>query len=278
MSAFVLLALPAHGEEGEQALCTQASSVKCHQEKTGDVGRVFLDPPQVLESTISFDLDLDNTTASQPAHFNYFVDGLHYSYSQPVEIVRFSQTTEGRPYHYHWHYKWKFGLPGGRHDNRYVYSLPYRKGEHYKVSQTYFGTFSHNRGTADEYAIDFVMPEGTPVCAAREGIVIGSYGDSTVGGNDRKFESCANLVCIKHSDGTYGKYVHLQPHGNLVRVGQRVRKGDQIGVSGKTGFADRPHLHFCVSSVIDGRTEKSNSVVFATESGNLGKLEQDQTY
>ncbi|MFN8552463.1 MAG: M23 family metallopeptidase [Candidatus Obscuribacterales bacterium] len=274
------LALPARCDDSQPKLCTQGDTVHCHQEKVGEIGRVILDPPQILESTVTFDLDLDldNTTATKPAHFNYFVDGLHYSYKQPIEIVRFSQKNTGTPFHYNWKYHWVLGLPGGRHDATYVYALPYRKGEHYKVSQGYFGNFSHQKGTNYEYAIDFVMPEGTPVCAARDGIVIGSYGDSTVGGNDKKYEFCANVVSVKHSDGSYARYVHLQPHGNLARVGQVVRKGDQIGLSGKTGFADRPHLHFCVTTPIDGYKEKSHPVVFATEKGNLGSLTQGETY
>lgn len=270
------LVLPAQCDELK--LCTQGDSVHCHQEKVGEIGRVILDPPQVLESTVTFDLDLNNTKATKPAHFSYFVDGLHYSYKQPIEIVRFSQQTVGTPFHYNWKYHWSLGLPGGRHDSTYVYALPYRKGEHHQVSQGYFGTFSHQKGTKSEYAIDFVMPEGTPVCAARDGVVIGSYGDSTVGGNDKKYEFCGNFVSIKHSDGSYARYVHLQPHGNLARVGQVVRKGDQIGLSGKTGFADRPHLHFCVTIPIDGYKEQSYPVVFATEQGNLGTLKQGETY
>lgn len=258
-------------------LCTQEDLVHCHLEKVGEVGRLILEPPKILESTITVDLTLDNTTASAPSHFVYYVDGLQHSFKNPIELVRFSQKGNGA-FHYNWKYHWLLGLPGGRQNPGYIYALPYRKGEHYKVSQGYFGSFSHQRGTPYEYAIDFVMPEGTPVLAAREGIVIGSYGDSTIGGNDRKYEFCANIVSIKHSDGTYARYVHLEPHGNLVRVGQVVRKGEQIGLSGKTGFADRPHLHFCVTVPVDGYIENSNPVVFATEEGNLGELLEGHTY
>jgi len=43
-----------------------------------------------------------------------------------------------------------------------------------------------------------------------------------------------------------GLYAHLRPEGVLVRVGQRVRQGQQIGLSGNTGFTSGPHLHFAV--------------------------------
>ena len=41
-------------------------------------------------------------------------------------------------------------------------------------------------------------------------------------------------------------YAHLQPEGVQVRAGQRVRKGQRIGLSGNTGFTSGPHLHFAV--------------------------------
>lgn len=273
---FALTVMPAKSDNAPK-LCTQDHLIHVHQEKVGETDLLVLEPPQILEGTISVELDLENMTASRPSHFVYRVDGLQHSFRQPVELVRFSQKAPGS-FHYKWKYHWVLGLPGGRHDANYVYALPYRKGESHTVSQSYFGTFSHQRGTPYEYAVDFLMPEGTPVCAAREGIVIGSYGDSTVGGNDRKYEFCGNVVSIKHADGSYARYVHLQPHGNLVRVGQVVRKGDRIGLSGMTGFTDRPHLHFFVTMPVDGYIEKSVPVIFATAQGNLGELKQGETY
>ena len=41
-------------------------------------------------------------------------------------------------------------------------------------------------------------------------------------------------------------YAHLQESGVLVRPGQHVRAGQQIGLSGNTGFTTGPHLHFAV--------------------------------
>lgn len=275
---FALTTTPATSDDSSK-LCTQERLIHLHQENIGETGGMLvLEPPQIVEGTVSVDLELKNMTASRPNHFVYRIDGLQHSFQKPVEVVRFSQKVDGEPYRYDWKYHWMLGLPGGRHDDNYVYALPYQKNEHHTVSQSYFGSFSHRKGTPYEYAVDFVMPEGTVVCAAREGIVVGSYGDSTVGGNDKKYEFCGNVVSIKHSDGTYARYVHLQPHGNLVRLGQVVHKGDKIGLSGKTGFADRAHLHFCVTVPVDGYIEKSVPVTFATEMGNLRQLKQGETY
>ena len=61
---------------------------------------------------------------------------------------------------------------------------------------------------------------------------------------DSALKSRANYVKIRHDDGTIGNYVHLQHDGVLVEVGDKVRTGDVIGMSGNTGFTTGPHLHF----------------------------------
>ncbi len=259
-------------------MCSQEAQIDVALEQEAKNYRLVLTPPKVLEAVINVELDLENMTASQPDHFVYRVDGLQHSFRNPVEIVHFSAANPSSVYHFHWKYKWLWGLPGGIHNDRYVYALPYRQGDHHVVAQGYFGSFSHNKGSPSEYSIDFSMPEGTAVCAAREGIVVVSYGDSTVGGNDKKYGPCGNFIAIKHSDGTYARYVHLQPHGNLARLGQTVRKGDQIGLSGSTGFADRPHLHFEVSVTLDGEHEKSLPVTFHTAQGDISDLKQGESY
>jgi murein DD-endopeptidase MepM/ murein hydrolase activator NlpD len=61
-----------------------------------------------------------------------------------------------------------------------------------------------------------------------------------------KYGGRANYVRILHPDGSMGLYAHLEEGGVLVRVGQQVRAGQPIGLSGNTGFTTGPHLHFAV--------------------------------
>ena len=61
-----------------------------------------------------------------------------------------------------------------------------------------------------------------------------------------KYGGRANFIRILHDDGTMALYAHLRSEGALVRVGQRVRAGQQIGLSGNTGFTTGPHLHFVI--------------------------------
>ena len=49
-------------------------------------------------------------------------------------------------------------------------------------------------------------------------------------------------------DGNLAFYAHLQRHSLAVRVGDRVRKGQRIGLLGNTGNSTAPHLHFQISS------------------------------
>jgi murein DD-endopeptidase MepM/ murein hydrolase activator NlpD len=148
-----------------------------------------------------------------------------------------------------------------------VYALPYQGGESYRVSQAYDGSFSHTG--AERYAIDWKMPEGTPVLAARGGVVVALKDDSSAHGESRRFETAANYVLIRHSDGTIGNYAHLLKGGVKVKVGQVVRSGDMIALSVNTGFSSGPHLHFCVFKTRSGRERESIPVLFKTVNGDM---------
>ena len=80
--------------------------------------------------------------------------------------------------------------------------------------------------------VDIRVSSGTPVKATADGIVIVS---GWVGGN-------GNIVVIEHGHDFSTAYAHNTQ--NLVRVGQRVKRGDTIAVSGATGNATGPHLHY----------------------------------
>ena len=122
----------------------------------------------------------------------------------------------------------------------YIYDLPYAEGDSHKVVQGYGGRFSHT----NEAALDFRMPVGTPIYAAREGIIYSYKDDSNEGGPFSKYNHKANYIIIKHNDGSFGCYWHLQQNGVLVNIGDTVTQGQVIALSGKTGYSAMPHLHF----------------------------------
>jgi len=80
--------------------------------------------------------------------------------------------------------------------------------------------------------IDFAAKLGTPIYATADGVIKlakhnGGYG---------------NCVIIDHQFGFETRYGHMQKI--LVRYGQKVKRGEKIGLVGKTGLATAPHLHF----------------------------------
>lgn len=147
-------------------------------------------------------------------------------------------------------------------DHYHVYSLPYEKGKAYFVVQGYESMFSHK----GDYAIDFKMKEGTKVLAARDGVVVFARENNTMGGMSRKYVGKGNGITIRHKDGTYAHYWHLQHNGALVDVGDAVQEGQWIGLSGHTGFSAFPHLHFEVTR--QARISRDDlPVLFLTKKG-----------
>ena len=125
------------------------------------------------------------------------------------------------------------------------YLLPLQQSR-FRIDQGYGGHFSHSDGQ-NRYAVDFAAEVGTPVLAARDGVVMQVESDFDKAGlNREKYGGRANFVRILHGDGSMTLYAHLKEEGVLARVGQRVRAGQQIGLSGNTGFTTGPHLHFAV--------------------------------
>jgi hypothetical protein len=129
-------------------------------------------------------------------------------------------------------------------DTSYVYALPYEKGSSHLIVQGYYSSYSHK----NRVAIDFKMKQGTKITAARDGVVVRLKEDSNKGGLNKKYRQSANLVVIQHNDGTRAGYWHLQQNGVLVNIGDTVKQGQVIGLSGRTGYAAMPHLHFLVWS------------------------------
>ncbi|MFF9350659.1 peptidoglycan DD-metalloendopeptidase family protein [Streptomyces sp. NPDC014734] len=107
----------------------------------------------------------------------------------------------------------------------YVHPVPGNHTTGYRASGSNWSSGSHT-------GIDFPVFTGTGVKAITSGTVVtagwgGAYG---------------NQVVIKHADGRYSQYGHLSSIS--VSAGQSVGAGQQIGLSGSTGNATGPHLHF----------------------------------
>ena len=127
-------------------------------------------------------------------------------------------------------------------DTSYVYALPFPEGRKYRVIQGYFSHFTHK----ERAALDFNLKRGDTITAAREGVVVRVKEDGNKGGLKKKYRPYGNNIVIQHADGSRAGYWHLQFNGAFVNVGDSIKKGQPIGLSGKTGYASVPHLHFLV--------------------------------
>jgi len=199
-----------------------------------------------------------------------------YPGQQTTEAFTLAPIQPDQKWDYTYTSYYTMGSCDARHDDSYVYSLPYATGDSHKVTQGHNGSYSHTG--AEQYAIDWRMPVGTPVHAARSGVVAKVKDDSSKGGGDRKYESCANYILIRHDDGTLANYAHLQKGGSRVVVGQTVEEGACIGLSGSTGFSTGPHLHFAVFKTRDGRQRESIPVRFKTSDSAATSLVEGKTY
>jgi murein DD-endopeptidase MepM/ murein hydrolase activator NlpD len=138
------------------------------------------------------------------------------------------------------------GPPGRPPEGELVIAPPFAAGEAYPISQGFGGDRTHNTPDS-EYAIDIVMPIGTPVLAVRDGVVMDIEEDFNRGGADRdKYLDKANHLRVLHEDGTMALYAHLDLASVNVRPGGRIRAGQRVARSGNTGFSSGPHLHFAI--------------------------------
>lgn len=100
------------------------------------------------------------------------------------------------------------------------------------ITQKYGDTITSSFHTG----IDYGCPEGTPILASNDGIVMVAKTDQSSNGGYGKY------VIIQHSDGKSTLYGHLKHF--IVSPNQKVKQSEIIGYSGNTGNSTGPHLHF----------------------------------
>jgi murein DD-endopeptidase MepM/ murein hydrolase activator NlpD len=173
-------------------------------------------------------------------------------------------------------FDWTIGDKDASHDDDHLYSLPYATGQTYRILQGYGSRFSHTG--LEEFAIDFDMSVGTPVHAARGGVVARVVESNSKGCWEPGCGRYANYVVVLHSDGTTGEYYHLVKNGALVEVGESVSQGQKIAYSGNTGHTTMPHLHFAVYRATKNGDTQSIPVRFQAADGIIKRPRRGGRY
>jgi len=135
------------------------------------------------------------------------------------------------------------------------YTIPFKK-RPVKIGQG-FNQGSHIKWPEDKedftYSIDFLLRQGTKIISSRKGkiIKVKTNGNKNYSGKNLKkgeeaYKKHMNEIIIKHEDNTYASYSHLKKYKPLVKVGQKIKQGQLIGISGNTGWSSAPHLDFSV--------------------------------
>ena len=128
-----------------------------------------------------------------------------------------------------------------------LYRLPWPEGRTFMFGQAPGGMITTHVTRDSVYAIDIPMPEGTPVLAARAGVVESAEWRHGSGELEDPLTASGNYVRVRHADGTIATYAHLRYAGVFVVAGEAVEAGRLLGYSGTTGFSTGPHLHFGVT-------------------------------
>lgn len=163
-----------------------------------------------------------------------------------IRLLTLAPDGKGTP-KYHHKLRYALGDPRAEHSSA-AYPLPWRGGP-FRMTQGPGGRYSHT-GPKGRYAIDIAMPVGTPIVAARGGLVINVENQQNGRGNN----PAGNFVRLLHDDGTMGVYLHLKQGSVGVREGQRVDPGSFLALSGNTGNSTGPHLHFVVQKNVGLQT------------------------
>lgn len=110
---------------------------------------------------------------------------------------------------------------------------PVRGGYQWPATGTLLSRFGKGQSGERNDGIKIALPVGTPILAANDGVVI--YAGSEV-------PALGGLVMLRHSNGLITVYGHASEL--LVQRGQTVKRGQAVALSGDSGFAPRPQLHF----------------------------------
>ncbi|MCE7996295.1 MAG: M23 family metallopeptidase [Roseivirga sp.] len=144
------------------------------------------------------------------------------------------------------------------------YVLPFPVGNTFRISQANCTNASH-QGTL-RFSYDIEMPFGSPVTAARDGVILAVRDSQPAGARGL---TASNWVQIRHNNGLVSEYVHLAQNSARFSAGQQVVAGDTIAFTGDTGdVGSFPHLHFDINPCANNLACDTRPVTFRNTTAN----------
>jgi len=202
---------------------------------------LFNDGPAPINVVV--ELTATNNAGFNPAvigskYPHFLAPGEHRKITTAVPLKRFRAAAFG------YRTRMAFGDSQLTPDPTFVYRLPFADG-HRGVIRAYTGQGSRIITQENSNAVELLVPEGTPVVAARDGLVIDVRG--LTGDDDSKRTSTiGNYVAVFHSDGGWANYGWLQAGSLLVKPGDQVKAGQQIALSGSNPDGIGSYIHFAI--------------------------------
>lgn len=184
--------------------------------------------------------DAENVSSEPPLPARLVLPG-----QAEKRLLKIWATDPGMGFSFRLSYKHMIGPPLDDIPAEVNYYPPFPLGLQFPISQGFDNDVTHSK-PPNQYAVDIVMPIGTPILAARAGLVMDMEDDFHGAAQKERYLTRSNQVRILHDDGTMAVYAHLQPNSLRVRQGTKVTRGQWIANSGNTGYSSGPHLHFVI--------------------------------
>lgn len=248
---------------------SSAQTIKIFSENKQGGAIIYATNTELYPISVQMNFDITNMLFSEE-------DKTVFVIPAKTEKFKIGELTAAPAQKYKWSYKYKSALGDVTIediDDEYSYDLPFPKGKAYKLFRGYNGSLSHKA----ENALDFTMPEGSEIVAAREGIIVQLVQNNSESCPREECKKYNNYITVMHSDGTFSQYAHIKYNGATRKLGDAVKKGDVIAYSGNVGYSSGPHLHFvCFKAGFEKwQTLKTK---FKIGNGESGMLQEGETY
>jgi len=204
--------------------------------------------------------EADNVSSEPPLPARLVVPG-----QTEQRLLKVRQTDPSRGFSFRLSYQQMIGPPLDQLPAPYNYYPPFPLGLTFPISQGFDEDTTH-KDPSNQYAVDIVMPVGTPILAARAGLVMEMEDNFHGAAQKERYLPRSNYIRILHDDGTMAVYAHLEANSLKVREGVQVKRGQWIANSGNTGYSNGPHLHFVIQLNV-GMSLESMPFSFITPTG-----------